>query len=122
MNGEIKNLHEGITLSKNKKHTIEVLIDRIQISSKITQRLTESVELALKVANGVTIIEKVSGDIHLYSEKQYCPKCDVSFDEINPQNFSFNSPTGACTNCNGLGTLVSVDPNKMIPDINKKPC
>ena len=119
VNGNIKNIHEKILLNKNKKHTIEVLIDRLIISNKILQRLTESVELALNIGNGIMIINHNNEQNYLFSEKKYCSKCEISFEDIEPQNFSFNSPTGACSYCNGLGTLVSIDPNKLIPDINK---
>ena len=119
VNSEIKNLQDTIVLNKNKKHHIDVLVDRLVVSKKILQRLTESVELALNIGDGILIIKNIDGEEHLFSENKYCPKCDISFEEIQPQNFSFNSPTGACSHCNGLGTLVSIDPKKMIPDINK---
>ena len=119
VDGEIQNLHDKIKLNKNKKHSIDVLVDRLVISKNILQRLTESVELALNIGDGILIIKHLDSKEYLFSENKYCPQCELSFEEIQPQNFSFNSPTGACSNCNGLGTLVSIDPKKMIPDINK---
>tara|TARA_B100000700_G_scaffold319949_1_gene416258 strand:- start:2410 stop:5250 length:2841 start_codon:yes stop_codon:yes gene_type:complete len=119
INNTIHDLHDSIILNKNKKHNIDVLIDRLVISKNMIQRLTESVELALNIGDGLLIIQNMNGEEHLFSENQYCPKCDISFEEIQPQNFSFNSPIGACSHCNGLGTLVSIDPKKIIPDINK---
>ena len=118
VDGEVKNLHDTIKLNKNKKHDIYILIDRLKITDGISQRLTESVELGLKVGDGLILIEKNDQE-HLFSEKKYCSSCDISFDDIEPQNFSFNSPIGACVNCNGLGSIVAIDPNKIIPDINK---
>ena len=119
VDGDIKNLHNTIFLNKNKKHNIEVLIDRLKISKDILQRLTESVELALNIGNGIIIIKNIDGNEYLFSENKYCPLCEISFEDIQPQNFSFNSPSGACDLCNGLGSLVSIDPNKIVPDINK---
>ena len=118
VNGEIKDLHEKISLNKNKKHTIHVLIDRIKINKKSKQRITESVELALKIGEGILNIN-IDEDDFLFSENKYCPNCDISYEDLEPHNFSFNSPSGACTNCNGLGTIVSIDPKKLVPDINK---
>ena len=119
IDGEIKNLYEKFTLNKNKKHTIHVLIDRLKINKKSKQRLTESIELALKIGEGILNISINDGDDQLFSENKYCSKCDISYEDLEPQNFSFNSPSGACSNCNGLGSIVSVDPNKLVPDINK---
>tara|TARA_Y100000996_G_scaffold384795_1_gene341714 strand:- start:4467 stop:7304 length:2838 start_codon:yes stop_codon:yes gene_type:complete len=119
VNNEVKDVNDQITLNKNKKHNIDVLVDRLIISKNISQRLTESVELALKIGDGILTVKNLNGEEYLFSENKYCPKCELSFEEIQPQNFSFNSPTGACSHCNGLGTLVSMDPKKIIPDINK---
>ncbi len=119
VDNEILSLHDTINLEKNKKHRIDIIVDRISINKTISQRLTESVELALKVGGGILIVETPKESPLLFSEKKYCPKCDISFDDIEPHNFSFNSPLGACSKCNGLGTIVSIDPSKIIPDINK---
>ena len=118
INGEIKNLHDKFSLSKNKKHTIHVLIDRLKVNKKSKQRITESVELALKIGDGLLNVSTDKEEL-LFSESKYCAKCDLSYEDLEPHNFSFNSPSGACSNCNGLGTIVSIDPKKLVPDINK---
>ena len=119
VDGKILELHNNIELEKNKKHYIEILVDRLLITDKISQRLTESVELALSISDGILIVQKQSGADCFFSEKKYCSNCSISFEEIEPHDFSFNSPKGACSKCNGLGTLVSIDVNKLVPDINK---
>ena len=119
VNSEIKNLYDKLTLSKNKKHNIDVLIDRLKINKKSKQRITESVELALKIGEGILFINIDDKDEYLFSESKYCSKCDISYEDLEPQNFSFNSPSGACSHCKGLGSIVSIDPNKLVPDINK---
>ena len=119
VNSEIKNLYDKLTLSKNKKHNIDVLIDRLKINKKSKQRITESVELALKIGEGILFININDKDEYLFSESKYCSKCDISYEDLEPQNFSFNSPSGACSHCKGLGSIVSIDPNKLVPDINK---
>ena len=119
INGEVKNLYDDIALNKNKKHHIHVLVDRLIISSKIKQRLTESIELALQIGGGILNVDIDGSEEHLFSENNYCSKCHISYESLEPQNFSFNSPIGACSNCNGLGSTVAVDPNKLVPDINK---
>ena len=119
IDGEEKNLSGKIDLEKNIKHTIEVLVDRLIAKKGIKDRLTGSIELALKVGNGLVIIDEIGKKEHLYSEFFSCPKCDISFEELQPRAFSFNSPFGACSTCDGLGTKVSIDPELIVPDINK---
>ncbi len=118
INGDIKNIHDKIVLNKNKKHDIYVLIDRLKIIDGITQRLTESVELGLQIGDGLIHVETNDNE-YLFSEKKYCSICDISFYDIEPHNFSFNSPIGACSDCNGLGSSLSINPNRIVPDINK---
>ena len=113
------NLSDQIKLTKNIKHTIEVVIDRLVMKNKIIDRLTSSIELALKVGNGLVIINEMGKKEHLYSEFFSCPECDISFDELQPRAFSFNSPFGACGTCDGLGTQVSIDPELVVPDEKK---
>ena len=119
INGEEKTLSENIQLSKTKKHNISIIIDRLIINSNVKERLTDSVELALKVGNGLIIIEQLNKSEILYSEFYSCPSCDISFDELQPRAFSFNSPFGACSSCDGLGTKMSIDPDLVIPDKKK---
>ena len=119
VDGEEKNISTKITLRKNVKHNIEVLVDRLIVKDSIKDRLTGSIELALKVGNGLIIIDEIGAKEHLFSEFYSCPKCDISFEELQPRAFSFNSPFGACGACDGLGTKVSIDPELVIPNPKK---
>ena len=112
------NLPKKIKLEKNKKHNVYVIIDRLIINKNIIERLTSSIELALKMGNGLVIIEHKDKE-YIYSENYSCSKCDLSFEELQPRAFSFNSPFGACKNCSGLGTEMSIDPDLIIPDKRK---
>ncbi len=119
INGEIIVLGESINLEKNKKHNIEIVIDRLIISKDVKERLTESIELALKVGEGVVIINKLPNKEYIFSEKFACSSCQISFEEIAPRMFSFNSPYGACKKCDGLGSHMEVDANMVVPDKTK---
>ena len=119
INGEVISLNEKIKLNKNKKNSIEVVIDRIVVSPKVYDRITDSVELALKLGNGLVIINELPNKEHLFSEKFACPDCELSMEEIVPRMFSFNSPYGACQICDGLGSHMEVDPNMIVPDKTK---
>ena len=119
INGDIVDLNNQVKLQKTKKHTIEVLIDRLINKPTIKDRLTESIELALKVGNGLVIINQIDEKEHLYSEYFSCPKCRISFEELEPRAFSFNSPFGACEKCDGLGTEMLIDPDLVVPDKQK---
>ena len=116
IDGEIVDFNTNIKLQKTKKHTIEVLVDRLIVKSSIKDRLTESIELALKVGRGIVIINQINVKEHLYSEHFSCPKCRISFEELEPRVFSFNSPFGACSKCDGLGTKMLIDPDLVVPD------
>lgn len=117
VNGEIKRLSDPITLNKNQKHTIDLVIDRLDINEENKSRLFESIELSTKKANGLTKVETTDGSrTHVYSEKLSCPTCSISFSEISPRLFSFNSPIGACTECNGLGEKLDFDPLLIITE------
>jgi excinuclease ABC subunit A len=107
---------EEITLDKNKKHNIEAVIDRIIIKEGIEGRLTDSIEAALKLAEGIVIINIIDGEDILFSEKFSCPQCGMSIDEIEPRLFSFNAPYGKCDYCDGLGTLMELDEDLIIPN------
>ena len=119
INGEILVLGESINLEKNKKHNIEIVIDRLIISKEVKERLTESIELALKVGEGVVIINKLPNNEYIFSEKFACSSCQISLEEIAPRMFSFNSPYGACKKCDGLGSHMEVDANMVVPDKTK---
>ncbi len=119
VDGEIYSIDDKIRLSKNKKHTIEVVVDRLVLEKKSRERLTESVELALKIGTGLIIVHELPGTDHLFSEHFACPHCEVSMEELSPRMFSFNSPYGACKKCDGLGSHMEVDPELVVPDKTK---
>ncbi|MGV3026938.1 excinuclease ABC subunit UvrA [Clostridium thermobutyricum] len=117
IDGEIYELGEDeIKLDKNKKHNIEAVVDRLVIKEGIEGRLSDSVETALKLGDGLVIINIVGGEDRLYSEKFSCPDCGISIEELAPRMFSFNSPFGKCDRCDGLGTLIEIDEDLVIPD------
>ncbi|MFP4424378.1 MAG: excinuclease ABC subunit UvrA [Candidatus Woesearchaeota archaeon] len=113
VNGKIHRTDERIVLERYKKHDIDVVIDRLDVSEK--ERLAEAVELALKEADGLLIVES-NGEDTLFSSKMACPVCGLTFDELQPRMFSFNSPFGACEECSGLGIKMEFDPDLIIPD------
>ena len=115
----IKNIDDKIQLNKNKKHTIEIVVDRLILDEDYMDRLTESVELALKIGKGMIIIHELPDIDHLFSEHFSCPHCEVSMEELSARMFSFNSPYGACSNCDGLGSHMEIDPEMIIPDKTK---
>jgi excinuclease ABC subunit A len=115
----IHDLSETLTLDKNKKHTIEVVIDRLVTGqSDSNTRIADSVETALKLGSGVALISIVDGEDLLFSEHFACVNCEISLGEIAPRTFSFNSPHGACPACTGLGFKLEIDPNLIMPDKN----
>lgn len=116
VDGEVKDVNEEIKLDKNKKHSIEVVVDRIVIKSGIEQRLTDSLETALKMADGLVIVDIIDKDEMLFSQKLSCIDCGIGIDELSPRMFSFNSPFGMCETCNGLGNHKKVDPELVIPN------
>jgi len=117
VDGEIVMSEDVAALDKRRKHTVEAVIDRIVIKKGERSRLDESVETALKVGQGI-LIAVGSDDERIFSEKMACGTCGISFPELTPQSFSFNSPQGMCVDCNGLGTRVEIDPDLVIPDEN----
>ena len=116
VNGEIIDLDDNIELNKNKKHNIEVVIDRIVLKEDIAARLSDSLESALRLSEGTVLIDVIDGEELLFSEHHACPQCGFSIGELEPRMFSFNSPFGACQECDGLGTKMEVDPELVIPD------
>ena len=114
--GIIYDLSEEIKLEKNRKHTIEVVIDRLVIAEKIRSRLADSVEAASKLAGGLVIVSVVGGEDMLFSQNYACPEHGISMDELTPRMFSFNSPQGACEHCTGLGIFMKINPELVIPD------
>lgn len=120
IDGEIYDITESeIKLEKNKKHTIEIVIDRIVVKEGIESRLSDSLEAALKLAEGLVIINIIDGEDILFSENFSCAECGISIGEIAPRLFSFNSPYGKCDYCDGLGTLMEIDEDLIIPDKEK---
>lgn len=121
IDGKITEVTEKINLEKYVNHNIEVVVDRLTIKKGINKRLTDSIETTLEVGHGIIIVNfpKENKDV-LFSEKYACIDCGISFPEIEPRTFSFNSPYGACTTCNGLGTKMEIDEELLIPDRQKK--
>jgi excinuclease ABC subunit A len=116
VNGEIIDLDDNIELNKNQRHSIEVVIDRIVMKDDIVSRLGDSLESALRLAKGTVLIDIIDGEELLFSEHHACPLCGFSIGELEPRMFSFNSPFGACGECDGLGTKLEVDSKLVIPD------
>lgn len=120
VDGKLYQVEDKINLNKNKIHDIEVVVDRLILKGDYKERLTESIELALKVGSGAIIIHNLKGTDHLFSEHFGCPDHpEASLDELTPRMFSFNSPYGACNLCDGLGTQMNIDPNLIVPDKSK---
>ncbi|MBM6858956.1 excinuclease ABC subunit UvrA [Clostridium saudiense] len=117
VDGEIYELAEDeIKLEKNKKHNIDAVVDRLIIKEGIEGRLTDSIEAAFKLADGLVVINIIGGKDILFSENFACPDCGISINELEPRLFSFNTPFGKCDRCDGLGTLIELDPNLVIPN------
>ncbi len=119
VDGEVRTLDEEIKLEKNKKHSLSVVIDRLAVREGITQRLTDSVETALKLSEGLVEINVIGGETELFSENFACSECGISLPEIEPRLFSFNNPLGACPACTGLGMNMELDKSLIIPDGSK---
>ena len=119
VDGEIRDVDKPIKLKKTKKHDIEVVVDRLVVDSKIATRLADSLETALKLSSGIVLVHIVDDEERLYSAHFACVHCGISYEEPSPRMFSFNSPYGACPTCNGLGSIMKVDPNQVVPDGSK---
>ncbi len=120
IDGEMVELSDDLQIDRKKKHNIELIVDRLVIKEDIRSRLTESVETALKHANNIVIIEDATHKNEmLFSQNYACPDCGISFEELTPRMFSFNNPFGACPSCTGIGYLMKMDEDLIIPDKNK---
>ena len=120
VDGEMVELSDDLDINRKKKHNIELIVDRLVIKDDIRSRLTESVETALKHANNIVIIDDATHKKEmLFSQNYACPDCGISFEELTPRMFSFNNPFGACPSCTGIGYLMKIDEDLIIPDKNK---
>ena len=116
VDGNIYDLSEEISMEKNKKHNIEIIVDRLKINSNIKSRLADSIETASSLSDGLVLVDVIDGDELLFSQNYACPEHGASFDELAPRMFSFNNPFGACPECTGLGNFLKVDPELVVPD------
>ena len=116
---ELYELSDDIELDRNKKHNIDLIVDRLVVKEDIKSRLSESIETAMKYANQLVKIEIPNKSEKLYSGNYSCPDCNISFEELSPRMFSFNNPMGACPDCSGIGYLMKMDPDLIIPDKTK---
>ncbi|MER2105304.1 MAG: excinuclease ABC subunit UvrA [Solibacillus sp.] len=119
LDGDLRDLDDNIELDKNKKHTIEVVVDRVVVKAGVETRLSDSLEAALRLADGRVVVDVMEQEELLFSEHHACPQCGFSIGELEPRMFSFNSPFGACPTCDGIGFKLKVDPDLVIPDWEK---
>jgi excinuclease ABC subunit A len=116
VNGTVHELTDEIELDKNRKHTIEVVVDRLVVRDTLGTRLADSLETALRLADGVVQVEPDGGEPMVFSERLACARCGISLPEVSPRMFSFNSPYGACQTCSGIGTRWEIDPDRLVPN------
>ncbi len=116
VDGQLRSLDEDIKLDRRKNHTIDVVVDRLVLKAGVERRLTESVEIALTLADDIVVINTLDGGDRLFSRRLACTFCGVSMPEMTPRAFSFNSPHGACPDCQGLGAVYDFDPARLVPD------
>ena len=119
IDGQFRALEEDIKLDRRRNHTIEVVVDRIIVRGGVERRLTESVDVALSLADDIVVINTFEGGDRLFSRRLACVDCGLSMPEMTPRAFSFNSPHGACTECQGLGAMIDFDPHRVVPDESK---
>ena len=122
IDGETIELTDDLQIDRKKKHNVEIIVDRLVIKQDIRNRLAESVEIALKHADNLVLIDAIKDGKHtekLYSGNYACPDCGISFEELSPRMFSFNNPFGACPTCTGIGYLMKMDEDLIIPDKDK---
>ena len=118
VDGNVYDLSEDIPMEKNKKHNIEIVVDRLVVKPGIEKRLTDSIETTLNLADGLMMVDVIGGETLNFSQSFSCPDCGISIDEVEPRSFSFNNPFGACPVCHGLGYKMEFDVDLMIPDQN----
>ena len=116
VDGNVYDLSEDIPMEKNKKHNIEIVVDRLVVKPGIEKRLTDSIETTLNLADGLMMVDVIGGETLNFSQSFSCPDCDISIDEVEPRSFSFNNPFGACPVCHGLGYKMEFDIDLIIPD------
>src|ERR1051325_8272766 len=127
VNGTVRELGEDIDLDKKRKHTIDVVIDRLIVRDNLGARLADSLETALRLADGVVQVEPITdagkpgAEPMIFSERLACAECGISFPEVSPRMFSFNNPYGACPDCSGIGTRYEIDPERLVPDTSRSP-
>jgi excinuclease ABC subunit A len=119
IDGQFRSLDEDLKLDRRRNHTIEVVVDRVIVRGGVERRLTESVDVALNLADDIVIINSFDGGDRLFSRRLACVDCGLSMPEMTPRAFSFNSPHGACTDCQGLGSTIDFDPQRLVPDESK---
>ena len=119
VDGNVYDLSEEIKLEKNKRHDIDVVVDRLVIKEGITARLTDSIETALKLSGGLVTVKVVDGEEYSFSDNYACPEHNISMPDLAPRMFSFNSPFGACPTCTGLGIFMKINPRLLVPDESK---
>jgi len=119
IDGQFRALEEDISLDRRRNHTIEVVVDRVIVRGGVERRLTESVDVALNLADDIVVINTFEGGDRLFSRRLACVDCGLSMPEMTPRAFSFNSPHGACTGCQGLGAMIDFDPHRVVPDETK---
>ncbi|MCX7711204.1 MAG: excinuclease ABC subunit UvrA [Clostridia bacterium] len=119
IDGEVIDINSEMNLDKNKKHTIEIVVDRLVIRPDIRKRLADSIETVLHLSSGILVVDVIGKEELLFSQNFACSDCGVSMEELTPRMFSFNNPFGACPTCSGLGTLLKMDPDLIIPDRSK---
>src|SRR6266699_7084881 len=119
IDGQFRSLEEDIALDRRRNHTIEVVVDRVIVRGGIERRLTESVDVALNLADDIVVINTFEGGDRLFSRRLACVDCGLSMPEMTPRAFSFNSPHGACPECQGLGAMHDFDPRRIVPDESK---
>ena len=119
IDGEVMDINDEIKLDKNRKHTIEIVVDRLIVRPGIQKRLTDSIETSINLSGGLLVVDVVGKEEMLFSQNFSCPECGISIEELTPRMFSFNNPYGACPHCSGLGTLMKIDPDLVITDRSK---